>query len=230
MMKTSGESKAKILFSRGVVVLALLCAAWFVFRLQSGTQWTPALAEEGLTAYENGDYAEAFRLFKRGDESGDPQSSFILGAMYLNGLGVGRNPAEAERLYVKAAENDYIPAMTTLGFLYAAGNILPENREAAHVYMAEAADKNDREAQVTLASWYENGFLGKKDTALAVKWYTKAARNGDKNAKLALALIYREGKGLVAPNIFTSKRWYDSIEKQSVYEKRFQGETLDVSE
>mgnify|MGYP003176096670 FL=1 len=119
--------------------------------------------------------------------------------------------------------------MTTLAFLYAGGDLIPQNIEAAYTYMAEAAAKNDREAQITLGTWYENGFLGKKDTLAAVKWYTKAALNGDKNAKMALALIYREGKGLVAPNIFTSKRWYDSIEKQSVYEKRFKGEGSDIS-
>lgn len=225
-MKTNEKSK---FLAYAVIIAAFLCAGIFVFNLLNKRQWTPDVLEKGLTAYETGDFKQAFNCFNAGDVAGDPQSSFVLGALYLNGLGVERNVEKAENLYIKSAKNGYVPAMTTLAFLYAGGDLIPQNIEAAYTYMAEAAAKNDREAQITLGTWYENGFLGKKDTLAAVKWYTKAARNGDKNAKMALALIYREGKGLVAPNIFTSKRWYDSIEKQSVYEKRFKGEGSDIS-
>lgn len=221
------ESKSK--FYWGVLILAFACAALFIFFLQNGKQIDPAFMEKGLNAYEQGDYAKALDYFKLGDENDDPRASFILGAMYLNGQGVEKNAGTAERLYIKAAENGYTPAMTTLGILYATGEILPLNADGALYYLTEAAERNDPDAQITLATWYENGSLGKKDVETAVRWYTKAARNGNKDAKMALALIYREGKGLVPPNIFASKRWYDSIERQSVFEKRFQGEKLDIS-
>lgn len=228
-METETKSSVKHGFYRGVLVAAFVCAATIVFFLQNRTQFDPDYLEKGLAAYENGKYDDALKYFSSGAENDDPQSLFILGAMHLNGLGVEKNPQKAEELYLKAAQNGYLPAITTLSVLYAAGDVLPEDREAAMALAVQAAQMGDVDAQLMAATWYENGFAGVKDVEQAVKWYTKAARNGEKNAKMALALIYREGKGRVPPNIHTAKRWYDSIEKQSVYEKRFQGETLDIS-
>jgi TPR repeat protein len=51
--------------------------------------------EDGMAAYNRGDYLPAIRLFRPLAEQGNPKAQSVLGAMYRRGQGVARNPIRA---------------------------------------------------------------------------------------------------------------------------------------
>lgn len=70
----------------GVVTAAFLLTA------------SPALAgpwEDGMAAYNRGDYLPAIRLFRPLAEEGNPKAQSLMGAMYRKGQGVPRNLVHA---------------------------------------------------------------------------------------------------------------------------------------
>lgn len=209
-----------------ILAVALICAPFFAYRLYQVTQEPTDYLEAGLTAYDTGDFEKAVTYFSVGDQLDNPEASFSLGALYMTGRGVEQDIGRAIELYMKAADAGYRPAQVTLAFLFSDGSIIQPSENLALHYAMEAAEANDVEAQILLASWYENGTFGPKDINEAVKWYQKAAKNGDMNAKTALAVIYHNGAKGIKKNIYTAKRWYDSLEKQKRYEKIFLNEPL----
>jgi TPR repeat protein len=51
--------------------------------------------EDGMVAYNRGDYAPAIRLFRPLAEAGNPKAQTVLGVMYHRGQGVARNSVRA---------------------------------------------------------------------------------------------------------------------------------------
>jgi len=49
--------------------------------------------EDGMAAYNRGDYVPAIRLFRPLAEKGNPKAQSVLGVMYRRGQGVARNSA-----------------------------------------------------------------------------------------------------------------------------------------
>src|SRR6476646_5330680 len=69
-----------------LMVAAQICGA-------SGARAGPW--EDGMAAYNRGDYVPAIRLFRPLAENGNPKAQSVLGKMYRQGQGVARNPAQA---------------------------------------------------------------------------------------------------------------------------------------
>ncbi len=59
--------------------------------------------EDGVVAYNRGDYLPAIRLFRPLAENGNPKAQGVLGKMYRKGQGVARNPAQAFMWFSLAA-------------------------------------------------------------------------------------------------------------------------------
>ena len=76
------------------VIVALLFGA--------GSAW--ADFDDGVAAYERGDYATALKEFRPLAEQGHVVAQFNLGVMYEFGEGVPKNNAEAIKWFRKAAE------------------------------------------------------------------------------------------------------------------------------
>ena len=186
--------------------------------------------EQALSFYQNGDYKQAEIYFAQADNANIPEASFALGALYFSGKGVPVNISKALNYYEKAAENNYAPAQTTLALLYMQGDVVPRDAEKAIGWAEKAAESNDMDAQIMLARWFENGEYIERDMEKAVYFYKKAALNGDINAKTALSIIYKTGRDSVLPNIYTSKKWEDSIQKQKRFENIFQNRPADYIE
>ncbi len=51
--------------------------------------------EDGMAAYNRGDYVPAIRLFRPLAEQGNPKAQSVLGVMYRKGEGVARNSVRA---------------------------------------------------------------------------------------------------------------------------------------
>ena len=60
--------------------------------------------EDGMAAYNRGDYVPAIRLFRPLAEQGNPKAQSVLGVMYRKGEGVTRNPSRAFMWFSLAAK------------------------------------------------------------------------------------------------------------------------------
>ena len=97
--------------------------------------------QDGLAAYERGDYATALREWKPLAEAGIPEAQFNLGFMYDSGEGVPQDYAEAVRFYRLAAEQGYASAQLNLGFMYDNGRGVPQDYVQAHMWSNLAASR-----------------------------------------------------------------------------------------
>ena len=59
--------------------------------------------EDGMAAYNRGDYVPAMRVFRAMAEQGNAKAQSVLGVMYRHGQGVSRNPVRAFLWFSRAA-------------------------------------------------------------------------------------------------------------------------------
>lgn len=93
---------------------------------------------DGVAAYDQGNYASAFREFRTAAEHGDATAKAVLGHMYATGQGVARNMASAVKWYREAAEQGVVSAQNTLAQLYAGGRGVAPDYVRAHKWFAVA--------------------------------------------------------------------------------------------
>jgi TPR repeat protein len=60
--------------------------------------------EDGMAAYNRGDYAPAIRVFRTLAEQGNAKAQNVLGVMFRKGEGVPKNPVRAHMLFSFAAK------------------------------------------------------------------------------------------------------------------------------
>ena len=60
-----------------------------------------AQLQQAITAYQSGDYAQAFKLLQPLAQQGDAKAQNNLGFMYQNGFGVAQNYQQAKAWYQK---------------------------------------------------------------------------------------------------------------------------------
>lgn len=138
--------------------------------------------QQGLDAYDSGNYAAALRIFVRLAEQGDALAQNNLGVMYESGRGVTQNHREAVRWYRLAAEQGNADAQNNLGGMYAEGQGVPQNhREAVHWYRL-AAEQGNAFAQFNLGLMYGTGKGVTENYIQAHKWFNLAAANGNASA------------------------------------------------
>ena len=77
--------------------------------------------DDGLAAYERGDYAAALNEFRPLAEQGDANAQAMLGGMYGSGRGVPRNYLESVKWGKLAAEQGNADAQFNLAVFYAFG-------------------------------------------------------------------------------------------------------------
>ena len=117
---------------RILATLAVVGALLF----SAGSAW--ADFDDGLAAYESGDYATALKEFRPLAEQGYAVAQFNLGVMYDHGYGVPENDTEAVKWFRKAAVQDNAKAQTNLGIMYVLGIGVPEDYVKAHMWFSLA--------------------------------------------------------------------------------------------
>lgn len=68
--------------------------------------------DSGKKAYDNRNYPEAFRIFRKVAVVGGPEVQFRLGLMYAEGIGTEKNPLKAS-YWLKSAARQQHPGATT---------------------------------------------------------------------------------------------------------------------
>jgi len=99
--------------------------------------------ENGIDAYERGDYITAIKEFRRASAQGNTGAQTYLGSMYADGQGVAQDYAEAAKWYRLAAEQGNPWAQALLGMLYAHGQgVTKDPAEAVKWYRLGAQHGN----------------------------------------------------------------------------------------
>ncbi len=121
----------------GLALIVAMCAG--VTLGLTAPAW--AGLDEGVAAYNRGDYAAALREWRPLAEQGNADVQYSLGLMYRNGLGVRQDYAEAARWYRKAAEQGDGHAQFNLGVMYDKGQGVPQDYAQAHMWFNLAASR-----------------------------------------------------------------------------------------
>jgi len=130
---------------------------------------------EGLSAYDQGDYATAYRELAPAAAAGDPLAQYTLARMYFSGVGVSRDVGEGFKWLRKAALAGIGAAQYQLGAHYEWGiDVAQDCAEAARWYRM-AADRSIAEAQFRLGLLYMDGRGISPDLVAAHMWLNLAA-------------------------------------------------------
>jgi len=132
----------------------------------------PAIAsppEDAKAAYDQGDYANAFRIWSELAAQGNAEAQTKLGGMYLDGRGVTGDDTAAVAWIRKAAEQGHAPAQTDLGLLYARGQGVRKDDVEAVRWYRKAAEQGFAAAETNLGFMYGSGRGVAKDDTEAVR-------------------------------------------------------------
>ena len=176
----------------------------YPYTYEDGKQWTAK---------------EAFRLFKKYAEQGDPYAQYCLGYFYFDGECVRKNLDTAVKWFTKAAEQGHEEAQFKLGALYYEGDKVEQNKEKAFKWYRKSAEQGRALSQYMLGEFYTKGEGVAQNDQEAVKWYRKSARQTDKEpwrmipkdawrACKRLGLRYHGGKGVKQSDVIAA-RWYE---------------------
>jgi uncharacterized protein len=143
--------------------------------------------EDGIAAYQRGDFATALRLFQPLAEQGDASAQSNLGVMYEQGRGVAQNYREAMRWFRLAAMQGDASAQSNLGVMYFKGQGIAQDFREAMKWYRLGAGQGNAEAQFNLGVMYEQGRGVPQDLLRAHMWFNLAvSQSSEENGKLAI--------------------------------------------
>jgi TPR repeat protein len=166
----------------------------FVIALGSNFPSTAGDLEEGVKAYEQGDYKLAFQLLLPLAEQGVARAQNGIGLMYRTGRGVSHDDAQAAAWFQKAADQGYAKAQAHLGYSYRKGLGVPKDYVKAVDLLQTAAEHGEAFAQNSLGFMYSTGEGVARDDVKAAEFYRKAADQGDAIAQNNLATCMPQAK------------------------------------
>ena len=169
--------------------------------------------ELGKTFYDDEDYAEAVKWYRRAANKGNAEAQNDLGLCYYYGEGVEEDETEAVRWFWDAAMQGNARAQNNLGNCYYYGKgVKQDNKEAVEWYQGATA-KGNADAQYSLGNMHEYGHVVEQSYEKAVEWYRKAAEQGQVRALCKLGYMYEYGKG-VKQSDEKAVEWYRKAAKQ----------------
>jgi len=188
-----------------------ICVAFLFFAV--GPPVYAGSYEDGVTAYDKGDYATAAREYRKAAEQGHADAQYILGVMYNFGKGVPENYTEAIKWYRKAAEQGHADAQHNVGIMYYLGLGVPQDDAKAIKWFRKAAVQGAASGQFFLGSMYASGKGVFKSDTEAIKWYRKAAEQGHTDAQYCLGYMYYHGQR-VPQNYVQAHLWFNLAASQ----------------
>ena len=159
---------------RAVLAVVLLCISLSAAR---------AGYDEGIAAYERGDYATALGEFLPMAQAGDALAQSYVGVIYHYGLGIEADLAKAIDWYARAADNGDATAQRILGDLHIEGVAGPPDYAAAAQWYEAAAKGGDTEAQRKLGELYLKGRGVPRNPTIAAQWLNSAKELSDPEAR-----------------------------------------------
>jgi TPR repeat protein len=202
----------------------LLCA--FTIVLCASFSAAADLAS-GKRAYQEKDYATAFKELMPLAEKGDADAEFILAKMYWKGEGVLKDPGQAMKWFKASAVQGNADAQFFLGSIY----LLPHKDIAEGLkWVRLSAEQGNQDAQWLLGKAYLQGdIVLPRDPVQAEMWLWLAAKDNLEFYENALRAAERQmtpeqiAKGKALAAAWKPKRGLRPEEKPARYEKRLDG-------
>ncbi|MBA4096296.1 MAG: hypothetical protein C0484_05925 [Rhodospirillum sp.] len=192
---------------------------WVAFLASSGTS-ASADFDQGVTAFQQGDYQTALREFQPLAEAGDPRAEYAIARIYRDALGVKRDKAAASNWMRRAAEGGWPYAMFDLGEMYATGYLGPSDHDEAMKWFTLAAEQGTPQFQLTLGMMYYRGveYLGVPENGPeAARWVQRAADQKFGPAAYVLGVMLEEGR-VVPRDMPAALTWYRMAAEQEIAE------------
>ena len=133
--------------------------------------------DEGKSAYNHGDFAQALHEWRPLAEQGNAKAQKRLGDMYAGAEGVQRNYITAIEWYGKAADQGLAGAQNSLGLIYESGEGVPRDAEMAVSWYRRSASQGNIDGQVALGAMYEYGHGVPQDKTIAYALYNLSPLN-----------------------------------------------------
>ena len=150
--------------------------------LLSFMAFTPVAAQgfnDGVDAYENGNFTKALRDFLPLAENGHVKAQALIGIMYSLGQGVTVDEVEAFKWYQKAALNGNTTAQAKIGFRFFSGIGTQVDYSEAWKWSLLAASQGEVESFTTIGAMYQTGRGAIQDYKLAHMWFNLASAEGN---------------------------------------------------
>lgn len=117
-----------------------------------------ALLQEIAAAIQQGNFAEAYYLWRPRAEAGDAEAQYGIGWMYHNGYGLAISDDEATAWWERASQQGHIDATFALGMLYGLGEgAVQRNMTLAVSYYHRAAREGHEDARLLLRTLMAEG-------------------------------------------------------------------------
>jgi uncharacterized protein len=155
-----------------------------------------ASINDGITAYNTGNYAVALKEFSTAANQGNAVGKHLLASLYYQGHGVERDLKKAVSLFKEAAAANYPPSLANLFLMYSNGDGVAVDQKVALQYGQRAAEAGDLQSQFNLAQAYRKGEGVPIDNLKAALWYKKAAEAGYPPAQNEYGLLFAQGHGV----------------------------------
>lgn len=117
------------------------------------------------------DSKQAFVWMESAANQGSIEGQYLLGDMYINGIGVDKSDLNAITWLGKAAEKNSPYAQYSLGVMYYNGQGTEQNLQEAQKWIEKAALQGYSEAQYLLGRMYQQGFGIEKNLPKAYAWW-----------------------------------------------------------
>ena len=148
---------------------------------------------EGASAYNNKNYALAYKEILPLAKTGNADAQHLLGLMYYMGRGLPQDYKQAMFWHRKAAEQGKADAQYVVGAMYYTGNAVLQDHKQAVSWFRKAAEQNHAEAQQVLGLMYRYHMGGvQQDNVIAYMLWNLAAANGNSNAADQRAAVVRK--------------------------------------
>jgi len=148
--------------------------------------------DEGVAAFDRGDYTSALQEFFPLAKAGFPPAQHTLGVMYEEGRGVWRDYGEALRWYRLAAAQGFADAQVNLGVMYSRGQGVPQDHAEALRWYNLAAAQGNAWAMNNLGVMYERGTGVPQDLVHAFAWYQLAVAHTSQGPPRGIAIRNRD--------------------------------------
>ena len=118
--------------------VALLVCLLMPLSAASAQSIDARIFDQGLIAFDRGEYADAARILRPLAEQGDARAQILLGFMHRRGRGVPQDFAEALKWFRRAADQNELGGLRFLGSMYYAGEGIPRDLVSAYVWISLA--------------------------------------------------------------------------------------------
>jgi TPR repeat protein len=148
---------------------------------------------EGATAYNNRNYAQAFREIAPLARAGNVEAEHLMGLMYYMGRGVQQDYKQALVWHRRAALQGKADAQYVVGAMYYTGNAVIQDHKQAVTWFRKAAEQGHPSAQQVLGLMYRYHIGGMpQDNVIAYMLWNLAAASGNDNAAEQRAAVARK--------------------------------------